>query len=218
MTRPAPARNAERLMVVGAGGHGKVVADAARLAAAHRELAFFDDRFPELQTAGGHWPVIGKLEDIASPDFAGDEFVVAIGDNRRRLQVQDTLIRLQRTLATIIHPAAIVSSYARIGRGSVVFAGAVINVDAQLGEACIVNTAASIDHDCVLGRGVHLSPGVRLGGGVRIGNASWVGIGAVVRQDIEIGADVVVGAGAAVVSDVASGLTVLGVPAKARSA
>lgn len=201
-----------RLAVLGASGHGKVVADTAECCG-WRSVEFFDDAWPNLQTNGA-WDVTGDTPSLLAQLNQFDGVIVAIGNNRLR---QAKLMELQAAdarLAILLHPDATVSRYARIGAGSVVFAGAVMNADAFLGMGGILNTGCSIDHDCVLGDAVHISPGACLAGGVRVGNQSWIGIGACVRQLIRIGERVVVGAGAAVVADVPDNLTVAGVPAR----
>ena len=202
----------KRLAILGASGHGRVVADAALLAG-WDEVIFFDDAFPKKQTTGG-WQVLGNTDELVKLAGTIDGVVVAIGDNSTRVAKQREMVKAKIVIATVLHPAAVVSSRARLGLGSVVMAGAVVNPFATLGAACIVNTSASVDHDCVLGDGVHISPGARLGGTVRVGNESWIGIGAAVREGISIGANVRIGAGAAVVDDVPDGLTVGGVPAR----
>lgn len=201
-----------RLAILGASGHGKVVADCAE-ACGWQQVVFFDDAWPEV-SQNGHWPVAGTSEDLLAElaSFAG--VLVAIGSNSIR---RDKLTMLEgegASLITVVHPAAVVSQYAHIGTGSVVFAGAIVNADARLGSGSIINTGASIDHDCVLGECVHVSPGARLAGGVAVGDLSWIGIGAVVKQLVRIGESVIVGAGAAVVKDVGDSLTVIGVPAR----
>jgi sugar O-acyltransferase (sialic acid O-acetyltransferase NeuD family) len=202
----------KRLALLGAGGHGKVVADTA-LYAGWQEVIFYDDAWPGL-CATGIWTVIGDatrlLQDL--PNFDG--VVVTIGRNRTRLDKHQWLIRHGAPLVSVIHPTAVISQYATLGKGSVVMAGAVVNVDACLGEACVVNTGATVDHDDWLADGVHISPGVNLSGHVTVGEASWIGIGAAVRQGITIGREVTVGAGAVVVEMVPDGLTVFGNPAK----
>lgn len=204
------------LLIVGAGGHGKVVADSALQQACWEKLAFLDDA-PERGEAIVGLPVLGGLPSAAGLRDSYPNIVVAIGDARRRLQLMRQFEALGFKLPVIRHPAATVSPFARLGEGCVVFAESVINADADLGSGCIVNTGATIDHDCVLADGVHVSPGANLGGGVRIGKASWIGIGACVRECIAIGDHVIVGAGAAVVDDVDNGLTVVGVPAAVLS-
>lgn len=201
-----------RLAILGAGGHGKVVADTAECCG-WQHVQFFDDAWPDLQE-NGVWPVVGDTAALMDRLADFDGVLVAIGNNRIRhaklLELQAAGARLVR----LIHPAATVSRYAAIGEGTVVFAGAVVNADARINLGGILNTGCSIDHDCVLGDAVHISPGARLAGGVQVGNLSWIGIGASVRQLIHIGPRVMVGAGSAVVCDIPNDVTVAGVPAK----
>lgn len=202
----------KRLAVLGASGHGKVVGDAAELAG-WDEVVFFDDAWPS-RNANGVWKVVGDTASLLAGGGQFDGVVVAIGDNRVRLEKLNLLLEQSLPLVSVIHPAAVVSRHAMIGAGSVLFAGSVVNAGARLGMGCIVNTGASVDHDCVLEAGVHVSPGACLGGAVRVGEATWIGIGACVRQCVSIGARVMVGAGAAVVGDVPDAVTVVGVPAR----
>lgn len=201
------------LAILGASGHGKVVADTA-LEAGWQEIVFFDDDWPRRQTSGG-WPVTGDTRSLMQR-LDGVSVVVAIGNNRERLSKIHELIASGARLATIIHPDAVISSGVELQPGSVVFAGAVIQVDARLGKACIVNTRVCIDHDCHLADGVHISPGASLAGMVEVGEASWIGIGASIRQMIKIGRHVTVGAGSVVVKDIPDGQVVVGVPARPR--
>jgi sugar O-acyltransferase (sialic acid O-acetyltransferase NeuD family) len=201
------------LLIVGAGGHGKVVADAARLMKRWDRLAFLDDRYPSISSVFG-CPVLGTIPQ--APEFIEDypDLAVAIGDNETRINLISMLNKAGFVLPSIIHPSAVVSESVRLGAGSVVFAQAAVNVDATIGMGAIINTGATVDHDCVLGKGVHLSPGVHLAGGVNIGDFSWIGIGATVIQGITVGERVTVGAGAVVHQDVDNNVRVAGVPAK----
>lgn len=201
-----------RLALLGAGGHGKVVADAALCAGWH-EVVFYDDAWPRVQ-ASGTWPVVGASEQLVRdlPTLGG--VIVTIGRNATRLDKQRWLQSLGAPLVSIIHPAATISRFAALGPGCVVMASAVVNVDASIGQACIINTGATVDHDCQLADGVHISPGAHLSGQVNVGEASWVGVGAVVRQGLIIGRGVMVGAGAVVVKPVPDDLTVIGNPAR----
>lgn len=199
------------LALLGASGHGKVIADAA-LAAGWDEIAFFDDRWPALKT-NGRWPVVGNTRMLLERASRFDAAVVSIGNCRIRLDKQLELQAAGIPLETVVHPRACVSPFAHIGAGTVVMAGAVVNVDARVGDASIINTGATVDHDCILAEGVHISPGAHLSGDVKVGTRSWVGVGAAVRQGITIGDDVMVGAGAVVVKAVADGATVVGNPA-----
>ena len=201
-----------RLAILGASGHGKVVADAASCSGWH-DVVFFDDAWIAL-THILDWPVIGRSADFLKEAHDFNGVIIAIGNNAIR---QDIATKLQETgaiLSTIIHPAACISRYATIGHGSVVFAGAVLNPNCHIGENCIINTNATVEHDCVLGDGVHISPNASLGGHVRVGDLSWIGIGASVKQEITIGRRVMVGAGAAVVSHIPDYATAVGVPAR----
>lgn len=201
------------LLIVGAGGHGKVVADAALSTGRWDEVEFLDDAWPA-KKENGPWGIRGKVESFQEWRTRCREAVVAVGNNRLRLQFQHRLADAGFEIASVVHPSAQISRFAQIGAGSVVFANAVVNVGTVIGEAAIINTAATIDHDCRLGMGVHVSPGAHLAGGVSVGAFSWIGIGGVVRQLISIGSDVTVGAGAVVVADIQDGVTVMGVPAR----
>lgn len=200
------------LLIVGAGGHGKVVADAALAGGDWSEVAFLDDLYPQLDGVVG-CPIIGRVEDAPAhlPHYA--QTIVAIGGNAERIDCLDWFEALGFEVVSVLHPTATLSGSACVGRGGLLAAGSVVNPDSSLGRGCIINTVASIDHDCVVGEGVHVSPGAHLAGGVRVGARSWIGIGANVIQGIRIGEDSTVGAGAMVHRDVLPGVTVVGVPA-----
>lgn len=198
------------LAILGAGGHGRVVADCAEASGWDR-IDFFDDG---AAAASGPWPVVGRIADFHDRAGDYDGVIVGIGANRVRLNLHRDLTTRGAKTVTLIHPAATISRHAVVGAGTVVFAGAVVNVGTTIGEACIVNTGAGIDHDCRLGDGSHVSPGAHLGGGITLGECGWIGVGAAVRHGVAIGRDSQVGAGAAVVSDVQDELVVAGVPAK----
>ncbi|PMH45946.1 acetyltransferase [Vibrio sp. 10N.286.49.B3] len=205
----------KRCAILGASGHGKVVAEIAQLNG-YSDVCFFDDRWPELNHIE-HWPVIGNTESLLHSCTQYDGVIIAIGNNVIRLEKQTLLTRHHAHFPTLIHPVATVSQYATLGKGSVVMAAAVINPFASLGHACIINTSATVDHDCCLADGVHISPGSHLAGGVNVGESSWVGIGANVKQLITIGHHVVVAAGATVVDNLSDGLVVMGTPAQPRN-
>jgi len=200
------------LAIVGASGHGKVVADAAERSG-WSHVVFFDDAWPR-QKKNAFWHVEGDMETLLDSLGNYDGVVVAIGNNKIRIQKQQLLLDSGAALVSIVHPSAVVDSRADLGVGSVVMACAVINIDAYIGAGCIVNTGATIDHDCHLGKCVHISPGAHLAGGVTVGEGSWIGIGASIRELISIGSDVVVGAGAAVVDHIPDECMVTGVPAR----
>ncbi len=187
-----------RLIIIGAGGHGRVVADASSVPA-----VFLDE---DTSLEG----VVGTPSELSNVSTKEDGIVVAIGDNSTRLQMLGGI----KQATTIVHESSVVGNAVTLGVGTVVFAGAVINAYATLGKGCIVNTGATVDHDCQLADGVHISPGANLGGNVTVGECSWIGIGACVKNGVTIGKNVIVGAGAAVVQDVPDNVTVVGVPAK----
>jgi len=201
-----------RLAIVGAGGHGRVVADAA-MSGSWRNVVFFDDRHPGL-TMTGEWPVEGTGPDLLQNFADFDGVMIGIGNNAARIALFRTLSGLGAPLVTVVHPRACVSPRAFLGIGCMVSAGAVINIGAEIGAASIINTGATVDHDCQIAEGVHIAPGANLSGDVTVGSRSWIGVGATVRQGITIGSDVTIGAGAVVVSDMADGVTAVGCPAK----
>lgn len=200
------------LAILGASGHGKVVADAALSSGLWDEVVFYDDAWPA-KGSNGLSEIVGNTQSLFDLKTL-PEVVVAIGNNKIRLAKQCELVNAGFSLATVVHLTAVVSRSAIINPGTVVMAGAVINADAVIGAACIVNSNAVVEHDCILGDAVHISPGACLAGGVVVGEGSWVGIGASVIQLKRIGKHVVVGAGAAVVNDLADNVTAVGVPAR----
>lgn len=201
------------LLVVGAGGHGQVVADTANETGLWKKIAFLDDRYPTLNIVS-EWPVLGKLNHAPSILKEYSDLIVAVGNNLLRVELLQSFAGMGFLLTKVIHPTAFVSKTAQIEAGSVVFAQAAVNTGAKIGFGSIINTGATVDHDCVLGYGVHLSPGVHLGGEVNVGNYSWLGIGSSVIQQISIGNNVVVGAGAVVTKHVPNSVKVVGVPGR----
>lgn len=205
----------ERIFIFGASGHGKAVADAARCQGVD-VMGFFDDA---PATWGGNIleiPVLGGRDALLDwcREHAVDLGIVAIGDNRTRLEVARALRSLGLGMATIVHPKAVIAASACIGAGCVVMAGAVINADSAIGEQCIINTGACIDHDCCLGDAVHAAPGCTLCGGVAVGLETLIGAGATVIPDVSIGAHVVVGAGSTVIRDIPDLSKVAGCPSR----
>jgi sugar O-acyltransferase (sialic acid O-acetyltransferase NeuD family) len=197
---------------VGAGGHGKVVADAAFILARDNVVGFLDDE-PSLcgQSVIG-LPVLGPIS--AWRDFAIDALIPAIGANSLR---RDIILRERARGAatmTIVHPRATVSASSQLGDGVVVLAGAVVNACAVIGDNVVVNTGAIVEHDCRIGSHVHLAPGCCLAGEVSVGEGSFLGMGSRVLPGVKIGNWCVVGAGAVVTKDVENHTTVVGVPAR----
>ena len=206
------------LLLLGGGGHARVVAETALATECFSRIAFLDDRCSgpaQLPDQIG-WPVIGPFAAALDPQVRRQfpAALVAIGNAAVRLQWLPRLAAAGYELPVVIHPTASVSPSAKLAFGSVVFAQTVIQAQVLIGRGAILNTGSSVDHDTQLGDGVHICPGARLAGEVRVGDRSWIGIGSSVIQQIRIGDDVIVGAGAAVVSDLPNGVTALGVPAR----
>lgn len=202
-----------KLLILGAGGHGKVVADAAKSIGEWDEIAFLDDEFENMHECES-FPVIAALNDFDDLVSNYNDCIVAIGNNTCRIDYLEKLKIKNIKIPVIVHPSSVVSDSSCIQPGTVIVAGSVINPNVEVGFGCIINTGVTVDHDCVLEDGVHLSPGVNLGGNVKIGKNSWIGIGATVKNNIDIGANVIVGAGSVVVNDITDSSTVIGVPAK----
>lgn len=202
-----------KLLVLGCGGHGRVVADAAQKTGNWEVIRFLDDRYTQDTPVDG-WTLIGNFD--AASKFVGEytHAVVGIGNNTLRLKLIDQLKAQGFQIPTVVHPQAVVSDHVSLGEGSVVFAGAVVNIGSQIGSGCIVNTSASVDHDCRLADGSHVAPGAHLSGNVTLGERSWVGTGASVKEGVSIASDVIVGVGAAVVKNVSDQGVVVGVPAQ----
>ncbi len=202
-----------RLAILGASGHGKVVADAAECSG-WQEIVFFDDAWPKV-TVNGPWRVQGDTAALLEDLSEFDGVVVGIGNNAIRGAKQSRLSDAGANIVSIIHPAATVSGRARVCAGSVVFANAAVNACASVGLGVIVNTGAVIEHDCTIGDFAHISPNAVLAGGVTLKEQSWVGACASVRQSLEIGEAAIVGMGAVVTKNVPDRLVVAGNPAKA---
>lgn len=205
-----------RVVIAGAGGHAKVIADILGLSGDH-EIAGFTD--PDGGKHGkmilGH-PVLGGDEVIAR--MAASEptgVILGIGDLGRRRELLLSLRGVRLDWANAVHPGSMVSGSAKLGRGVAVMAGAVVNPLSVIGDHAIINTNAGIDHDCVIGENVHVAPGVAIGGSVTIGDSALIGIGARIIPGLRVGAGATVGAGAVVVEDVKEGTVVVGVPARA---
>jgi sugar O-acyltransferase (sialic acid O-acetyltransferase NeuD family) len=199
-----------KILVIGAGGHGLVVAEmlcaSAQAAAGFEFIGFLDD-----ERYGRQHDVLGPLSAVRR--VAHDAVVVAIGDNQTRARITARLSAAGERFATVQHPATVVSPSAEAGDGSMFCAGAIAGTAATIGRGVILNTGCSVDHHCRLGDYVHVAPGARIGGEVSIGDRALIGIGAVVLPRVSIGHDAVVGAGAVVTRDVAPHATVVGTPA-----
>lgn len=206
-----------KLLILGAGGHGKVVAECALSLGVYTAIAFLDDDKKVVERSIlSLLPIIGTFSDAGNFAHEFSYAFVALGNNRSRVELITYLTKIGYKIPCLIHPAAYVSKFAHIGSGTVIMAGAVVNADAHIGVGGIINTGASVDHDCVLGRGVHLSPGARLGGTVTVGDYTWICMGASVMNNVRVEEGSVAAAGAAVIRDVGDNVLVAGVPARER--
>lgn len=201
-----PAPGPAGVVVVGAGGHAKVLISTLTARGVPVAAVVDDDGTKWGMDAQG--TRVGRIEPAL-----GGRGIVGIGDNAQRREMVNAL---SLDWQTVVHPAAYVHPSAKLGRGTVVFAGAVVQPDAVIGDHVIVNTGATIDHDCVVGDYAHLAPGVHLAGSVQVGEGAFLGIGSVVGPGLRIGRWATLGAGAVAVHDVAEGVTAVGVPARAR--
>lgn len=200
----------KNVVIIGASGHGKVVADIIQKSK-DRVVGFLDDN-PYMETTYIGLPVLGTVNDYTKyKEYA--EFVIAIGNASIREKIANSLKNV--VWYTAIHPTAILSDIGvTIGKGSVVMANAVINSDSHIGNQCIINTGAIVEHDNQIDDYVHVSVGVRLAGTVKVGKSTWIGIGAVVKNNVNICSNCMIGAGAVVVDDVKEAGTYVGVPAR----
>jgi len=199
-----------KIVVVGAGGHAKVVISTLQ-AAGYSVVAVFDDDLAKVGTEILGIPVAGPLDAIADGDY---EFgVVAVGQNRVRKAITE---RVGLNWLSTVHPSAVIHPSVKLGAGVTVFAGAIIQPDTSIGDHAIINTAATVDHDCSIGDFAHIAPGAHLAGGVQVGEGTLLGIGSVVAPYLSVGAWTTVGAGGAVVRDLPDGVTALGIPARPK--
>jgi UDP-perosamine 4-acetyltransferase len=200
---------AGRLLILGAGGHGRAVADVA--AECGWTVAGFTDRAP----GPG---VLGRDDDVAALARSAriDGAVVGVGNTAldRRAELFAVIRKAGVTLPALVHPRAIVSRSSTVGEGSVVFGGAVLGAHVTVGENVVIYSGVVIEHDCQIGAHAYLAPGVILSGAVTVATGAFIGAGAVILPGITVSAGATLAAGAVVTRDVAPGTTVMGVPAR----
>jgi len=201
------------LIIIGAGGHGKVVADCAEEMACYHEIFFLDGRAPDLNNCGV-WTVIDQPQNFLDYNQENVDFFVAIGENSSRKKWLTKLIKSDVNVATLIHPKTVISKHVLVKKGSLICANATINAFTQIGIGCIVNTAASIDHDCFIDDFVHIAPGNSIAGTVTIEQLCFVGIGSSIIQGVTLGESSIIGAGSVVIKNIAENTLAVGCPAK----
>ena len=202
----------KQLAILGASGHGRVIAEIA-LSTDWDSVDFFDDSFP-VKTSLGGCSIAGGLDKLLEKSNSYDGFHVAIGNNRTRLNILNQFLSLDLPCPNITANSAVVSQSVSLGLGISIMENVVVNANAKLGDGVILNTSCSVDHDCNIASGVHISPGAHLAGDVSVGICSWVGIGSAIIQGKVIGDDSIIGACSAVISNIPSGVTAVGVPSK----
>ncbi len=198
----------ESVVIIGASGHGKVIADIV-LKSGDKVIGFLDDSVEKGTQIVG-FSVLGKTEDCKN--YSDCKFVIAIGDPYIREKIAN---EFPVKWYTAIHPTAVISSIdVEIGEGTVVMANAVINSSAKIGKHCIINTGAIVEHDNILEDYVHLSPNVTLSGTVKVGKSTHIGTGSCTKQVLNIASDCIFGAGSVIVKNITESGTYAGVPVR----
>ncbi len=199
----------EKVIIIGAGGHAKVVADTIRKNG-DEVLGFLDDKCERRGESFGGATVLGAVSEYGK--FADEaSFIVAVGDGLVRKKISETV---KAKWYTAIHPSAIIADGVKIGEGSFVSAGAIVNPDTEVGKHTIINTGSIVEHDCSVGDYTHISPSATVCGSTSIGELCWIGAGATVINGIAVCDGVTVGAGATVVKNVTERGIYVGVPAR----
>jgi UDP-perosamine 4-acetyltransferase len=205
--------NYERVVIIGLGGHAKVVIELIRAEGKYQIKGCTG--LGESGFVLGDVPILGS--DNVLPAMLANgakKAFVAIGDNHLRLRLLAEVLEMGFELINAVSPNAMVSPSATLGRGIAIMAGAIINASVEIGDGAIINTNAGVDHDCRIGRGAHIGPGSTLAGNVEIGCESFLGVRTCVIPGVRIGSRAIIGAGSVVVRDIPDDVTAMGVPAR----
>jgi sugar O-acyltransferase (sialic acid O-acetyltransferase NeuD family) len=203
-------------LIIGAGGHGKVVLDILRSTNKYRPIGFIDADPKLANTLVGNLSVFGGIHLLnrLKQQHNLKAAIIAIGDNRTRAGYVKTIEEHGLTLINAIHPSATVSSTATLGRNVVIAAGVIIAAEAKIADLAIINNGAIIDHETEIGTAAHICPGATIAGRVRVESNAFIGLGASIIQCLTIGQNATVGAGAVVLTDIPPNATAVGVPAR----
>jgi len=203
------------VVILGAGGHGRVVLDILHQSKGHHPVGFLDNNTALHGRRIDGLPVLGGIESAADLKSRGiPGAVIAIGDNGVRRSLGDYLESAEIQIVNAIHPSAQLAGNAIFGKGVVIAAGALVCAHCQIGDYVILNTGCIVDHESMIATAAHICPGVRLAGHVTVESGAFIGIGATVVQNVRIGFEAIVGAGAVVTKNVDPMTTVVGVPAQ----
>ena len=207
-----------KLLILGSGGHGRVVADVAEKTNFFQEISFLDNTFSNsnFSKSVNSKKVIGEISKTNIEKYSSDfsHAFVGIGDNKIRNNWLKIVGTLNFEIPTIIDPSAKISKYALLEKGCFINTNVVIQCNARIKFGSILNTSCTIDHDSIIGEGTHISPGVHIAGNVNIGKFCWVGIGSQIIQNVQIGDNVTVGGGSLVLKDIPKNSKVFGSPVK----
>ena len=203
------------LYIIGAGGHGKVVADLSRLLNIYENILFLDDN-KEVGSYVMDFKIENKVdyEFIEKLNIEENIFFVAVGDPKVRKKIQNKLLNLDKNIATLIHPLTSISSSSEIGIGTVICAGAILGPNSIIGVGSIMNHSSTVDHDCIVGEYTHIAPHSSICGNVTFGELSQLGTGARVIEGKNVGRNSIIAAGSVVISDIPDNILAKGIPAK----
>ncbi len=205
-----------KLLILGSGGHGRVVADVAEKTKSFQEISFLDNTFLSSSCSKliNSKTVIGEISKKSIEKYYSEfsHAFVGIGDNKIRIKWLKILEKMNFEIPTIIDPSAEISKYALLEKGSFINTNVVIQCNVKIKSGSILNTSCTIDHDSIVGEGTHISPGVNIAGNVNIGKSCWIGIGSQIIQNVKIGDNVTVGGGSLVLKDIPKNLKVFGSP------
>ena len=189
----------KNIAIIGAGGHGKVVGEIASLNN-YKTINFFDDKANKINEFP--FTISGTFNDLIDNLNKYESFFVAIGENRLRFEMIESLKKYDLNIVSLLHPSSTVSKFSSLGVGTCIMANAVVNAGTTIKKGVIINTSSSVDHDCLIEDYAHISPNSTLSGGVKIGKFTHLGSGTSVHPGINIGQNVKIGVGSKIFKDI----------------